>query len=145
MDETNGYSKIADVMTSRVFTVLAGTCLRDVARLMRDQDIGDVLVLNEDGSVRGIVTDRDIVVRSVAAGEDMTATCAGEVASDQLVVVTPDTTVDEAIELMSRHAIRRIPVMKDGAPVGIVSIGDLARTQDPHSALAHISQAHPNH
>lgn len=137
--------KIEDVMTRRVFTVLADTCLKDVACLMRDQDIGDVLVLNEDGSVRGIVTDRDIVVRAVASGCDLGSTCAGDVATQELVKLAPTATIDDAVKLMATHAIRRIPVMDDGTAVGIVTIGDLARTRDPSSALAHISQAHPNH
>ena len=137
--------QIQDVMTRRVFSVRADTTLQEVACLMRDQDIGDVLVTNQDGTVRGIVTDRDIVIRAVADGCDFATSFAGDIASEQLVVLEPNDSIDQAVQLMSKHAIRRIPVVSDGVPVGIVSIGDLARTRDPHSALGHISQAHPNH
>lgn len=145
METKDKDTKIEDVMTRRVHSVRADTCLRDVAALMRDQDIGDVLVTNEDGTVRGIVTDRDIVVRAAASGCDLGSTCAGDIASQDIVKIAPTATIDDAVKLMSKHAIRRVPVMNDGVALGIVSIGDLARSRDPNSALAHISQAHPNH
>ena len=138
-------NQIKDVMTERVFSVLHSTCLRDVACLMRDQDIGDVLVVNDDGTLRGIVTDRDLVVRATATGCDMGSTCAGEIATQNVFNLAPDATIDEAVRLMRDHAIRRLPVMNNGVPIGIVSLGDLARVKDPQSALGHISQSAPQH
>jgi CBS domain-containing protein len=111
---------------------------------MRDQQIGDVLVCDEDGSLCGIVTDRDIVVRAVSAGLSLDRTKIGEICSQQLVYVDPDASVEEIVRIMREHAIRRVPVVHGDKPIGIVSIGDLARLNDPNSALADISAAAPN-
>jgi CBS domain-containing protein len=110
---------------------------------MRDRDIGDVLVV-DDGSIRGIVTDRDIVVRCVADGADLENAKVGDVCSADLTTVTADATVEEAARIMRDSALRRLPVVDRGAPVGIVTLGDLAVQADPHSALGGISAARPN-
>lgn len=136
--------QIQDIMTKQVHTVRSDATIRDVARLMRDKRIGDVLVTNPDGTLRGIVTDRDIVVRADAASKALDTTQVGEVCTDKLVKLTPSSSVDEAVKIMREHAIRRVPVVRDGKPIGIVTIGDLARYMDPNSALAQISSAAPN-
>jgi len=90
------------------------------------------------------VTDRDIVVRGLAEGMDPTNTPVSKVCSAELTVVSPDDTVDDAVNLMRDHAVRRLPVVEDGRAVGIVAIGDLARMRDGDSPLAAISSAPPN-
>lgn len=137
-------TRIQDIMTKQVHTVRTDATLLDVARLMRDRRIGDVIVTNRDGSLCGIVTDRDIVVRADAAGKPLDKTKVGEICSNQLVKLAPESTIDDAVKLMRDHAIRRVPVVQNGKPLGIVSIGDLARHQDPRSALAQISSAAAN-
>lgn len=94
-----------------------------------------------------MLTDRDIVVRAVADGYDPHTTAVGVVCSrPPVVTVGPDDTTDHAVELMRAHAVRRLPVVeRGGCPVGMVSLGDLAVTEDPHTALADISRADPNH
>ena len=135
--------QIQDIMTKQLHTVRVDTTMLDVARLMRDRQIGDVLVLQRDGTLHGIVTDRDIVVRAVAAGlPDRTPV--SEVCTSNIVGLDPTASIDEAVTMMREHAIRRVPVVRDGKPIGIVSIGDLARLKDPSSALAEISAAAPN-
>ena len=136
--------EIQDIMTKQVHTVRSDTPLIEVARLMRDKRIGDVLVTHRDGTLRGIVTDRDIVVRADAVGKSLDRTQVGEICSDKVVQLLPTSTIDDAVKVMREHAIRRIPVVRDGRPIGIISIGDLARLQDPRSALAQISLAEPN-
>jgi len=136
--------QIQDIMTRQVHTVRGEATLLDVARMMRDKRIGDVLVTNRDGTLRGIVTDRDIVVRADAASKPLDKTQVGEICTDELVKLAPTSTVEDAVKLMRQHAIRRVPVVHDGQAVGIVSIGDLARYKDPDSALAQISSAAPN-
>ncbi len=131
-------------MTTQVQTVKSETTLIEVARMMRDKKIGDVLVTNRDGTLRGIVTDRDIVVRADADGKALDRTQVGDICSDQLVKLSPTSSLEDAVKVMRDHAIRRVPVVKDGQAIGIVSIGDLARHQDPRSALAQISSAAPN-
>lgn len=92
----------------------------------------------------GIVTDRDIVIRALAVGKDPSETLLGEICSRDLQTVSAEDSVGDVVRLMSEKAIRRVPVVEEGRPVGIVSLGDLAATQDPDSALADISSAPPN-
>jgi CBS domain-containing protein len=136
--------QIQDIMTKHVHTVRTDTPLLVVARVMRDQQIGDVLVTDEDGALCGIVTDRDIVVRAVASGKPLDRTKVSEVCSPDLVRVDVNASIEEVVRIMREHAIRRVPVVHGDKPIGIVSIGDLARLKDPGSALADISSAAPN-
>ena len=110
---------------------------------MRERDIGEVIVA-EDGRICGVVTDRDLVVRALAEERDPAGTTIGEICSRQLVTVAPDDDLTAAGDLMRDRAVRRIPVVEAGKPVGIVSMGDLAVERDPHSAVGHISAASPN-
>ncbi len=133
---------IRDVMTPNPEVLPAATTLEDAARCMRERNIGDVLVADESG-LCGLVTDRDIVVRGLAKGKS--SATLGDICSRDLVTASPDEPVDDAITVMSWHAIRRLPVMEDGRAVGMVSIGDLAVECDRNSALADISAAPANH
>jgi CBS domain-containing protein len=135
--------RIKDVMSKEVVTVPETESLRSVAEKMRDRAIGDVLVTTGDRRLRGIVTDRDIVIRGLARGADPNETVGG-VCSTQVRTLKPDDTVADALQVMRSHAIRRIPVVDKGVTVGIVSIGDLAQTRDPKSALGRISAAPSN-
>lgn len=134
---------VRDVMTTGVVVVRPDASLVEAAQLMRAQDIGDVLVAVE-GRVLGVLTDRDITLRAVADGADPLTVSAQAICTPNPVVVTPDDAVSAAVGLMRDHAVRRLPVVEDGRPVGMVSLGDLALTQDPSSALADISGADPN-
>ncbi|MFG2468534.1 CBS domain-containing protein [Streptomyces canus] len=134
---------VSDIMTSAPVTVEPQTSVTAVARIMRDQDLGAVLVTDGD-ELRGLVTDRDLVVRSLAEGGDPEQTTVADACSDDLVTVTPEDDLDHAIELMREHAVRRVPVIDHGHPVGIVSLGDAAMERDPGSALGDISVARPN-
>ncbi|MFL6124695.1 CBS domain-containing protein [Actinophytocola sp.] len=129
---------VRDLMTSDPVTLPPDTPVRQAARVMREQDIGDVLVV-ADGRLRGIVTDRDIVTRGVADFDDLSTCSLSDVCSDQLLTASPTDEVDTAIARMREAAVRRIPVVRDGEPVGILSIGDAAVDRDPDSALAEIS------
>ena len=134
---------IDEVMTHDPRTVETGDTLVEAARVLAEADIGSVVVV-ENGQVKGILTDRDIVVRALAEGRDPGATKVGEVASLDVTTVTPDQELDEAIRLMREHDVRRLPVVKDGRPAGIISLGDIAVERDPESLLADISAASPN-
>jgi CBS domain-containing protein len=134
---------IESVMTTDVETVEADAPLVEAAKLMDEHDIGDVVVV-DGGSVKGIVTDRDITVRAVARGASPTETKVSEVMSGDPVCLSPDQTVDDAIELMREHAIRRVPVVSEGSVSGIVSLGDLAVERDQASVLGQISSASPD-
>lgn len=136
--------QVRDVMTRDPVAVSPQTPLIEVARRMRDENIGDVLVIEED-HLRGVVTDRDLVVRALAEGADISSKPVREVCSAEMVTVSPDDDVDRAIQLMRERAIRRLPVVEEeDRPVGVVSLGDLAVERDPRSALGDISAADPN-
>ncbi|MFE6363180.1 CBS domain-containing protein [Streptomyces sp. NPDC057806] len=138
--------RIRDVMSPGTVAVEPMTPVEKAARLMSDQNLGDVLVVY-DCDLFGVLTDRDIVVRAVADARDPHTTPVGAVCSrPPVVTVSPEDSTDHAIELMRRHAVRRLPVVEHGGcPVGMVSLGDLAVSEDPHTALADISRATPNH
>ncbi|MEZ5133901.1 MAG: CBS domain-containing protein [Acidimicrobiales bacterium] len=137
---------IQDLMTTDLCALSPQATLAEAAGTMRDRDVGDVLVIDDAGELRGIVTDRDITVRATADGRDPTATQLGDVCTDALVTVAVDDAVDDAVRSMREHAVRRLPVVDDdGTPIGMISIGDLARSEDPSSALADISADAPTH
>jgi CBS domain-containing protein len=133
--------KIRDVMSSNLVTVGMDQTVIDASKAMRDNDVGDVIVVEGD-QLLGILTDRDIVVRVLAEGKSPNAP-ASEIATTDLTTLSPDDDAVEAVERMRREAIRRLPVVEDGRPVGIVSLGDLAQSRDPSSALSDISSAPP--
>ena len=136
--------RIKDVMTSKPQTLPATATVREAAEAMRANDIGTVIATNNEGHIAGILTDRDIAVRVVAEGRDPRATRIDDIASHELVALSPDDPVERAVEIMRERAVRRLPVIQDGKAVGIVSLGDLALERDPDSALADISGAPPN-
>jgi CBS domain-containing protein len=129
---------IREVMTTDPQCVSGDTPVADAAKLMRDQDFGGVLCLDGD-QISGFLTDRDIAVRVVAEGKDPTSTTVGDVATTDLHTLSPDDSVEDAIELVRKHNVRRVPVVEGAKPVGIVSIGDLAVERDKDSALADMS------
>ncbi|MEU0571869.1 CBS domain-containing protein [Nonomuraea sp. NPDC005983] len=134
---------VAEVMTTHPATVEADQPVSVAAALMREHDTG-ALIVNDNGRMRGIVTDRDITVRVVADGRGPD-TPVREAASSAVEAICPDTTIDQAVRLMRSHAVRRLPVVEDGRAVGIVSLGDLVMESDPTSALADISAAEGTH
>jgi CBS domain-containing protein len=134
---------INEVMTHDPRMISPDDTVHDAARVMRDEDVGAVL-LAQQGKLAGILTDRDIVVRSDAEGNDPDDVKAGDIATRDVESLTPDQTVQDAARFMREHDVRRVPVVQDGRPVGIVSIGDLAIELDPDSALADISSEPSN-
>jgi signal-transduction protein with cAMP-binding, CBS, and nucleotidyltransferase domain len=134
---------VEEIMTRDPRTVNADDPIVEAARIMRDSDIGDVIVLQE-GGVGGIVTDRDLVVRGVADGRDAESTSVSEVCTTGIEAIEPSASVDDALSRMRDADIRRLPVVQDGRPVGIVSLGDLAVEREPDSTLADISAASPD-
>ncbi|MBU6534405.1 CBS domain-containing protein [Streptomyces sp. NPDC057245] len=137
--------RIRDVMSPAAVAVEPMTTVTRAARLMREENVGDVLV-TYDRDLFGVLTDRDIVLRGIADGRDPDATTVGAVCTPPPVVtLDPDDSTDRAAELMRQHAVRRIPVVEHGGvPVGVVTLGDLAAADDPHSALADIGRAAPD-
>lgn len=135
---------ISQVMTRDPVALPPTATLVEAALAMRGAGTGDVIVTRE-GQARGIVTDRDIVIRGVAEGLDPGQATLADIASEELACLTPDQAVDDAARLMRELAVRRLPVVDENDEVvGIVSLGDLARANDPGSGLADISAAPPD-
>ena len=135
--------KVRDVMTNSVDWASSNSSVLEVAKMMKKEDVGSIPIC--DGSkCTGIVTDRDIVLKVVAAGGNSSNTAAKDVMTTGVFSVTPDQDVHEAAALMSKNKIRRLPVVDQGNLVGIVALGDLAiekvHINEAGDALSDISQ-----
>jgi len=132
---TTARRRCREIMTSDVRTATRDMSLQDAARLMRDGDMGSVPVV-EDGKLVGIVTDRDIVVRSIAEGRDSSSPV-GEAMTTEIFSVKPDDFVFEAIRLMGDKQVRRLPVVDaDGRLAGIIAIADVALETEDEREIA---------
>jgi CBS domain-containing protein len=117
--------KVRDIMTADVKTAAPENTIEEIATLMRDEDTGAIPVVDDDELI-GLVTDRDIVIRCIAEGENPAETTADEMFSERLETIEPEADVEEAARLMARRQIRRLPVVENGRLVGMVSLGDIA-------------------
>jgi len=135
--------KVREIMTSgSLATATLDTTVEEIASMMKAEDVGAIPVLDDNEKLAGIITDRDIVVRAIAEGEDPTECTAEDILSGQLHTIEPDTEVEEALDLMSRHQIRRLPVVEDEQVIGIISLGDVSvksQQADAGEALEDIS------
>lgn len=132
--------KVRELMTADVYTVLADASIQDIARLMRDKDIGSVPV-SEDDKLIGMVTDRDIVVRGLAGPQSCERLTARAVMSGRMLYCFADQSVEDVLENMGDMQVRRMPVVdRDKRLVGMVSIGDLTVGASSERAGESLSQ-----
>jgi CBS domain-containing protein len=125
--------KCSDVMTKDVVTCTPQNTIVEVARLMKSEDIGPILIVDNEQSrtLVGIMTDRDIVVKVIADGQDPKTTAVGDAMSKKLVTCRPDDDVDVAMKAMSQFQLRRIPVVGENMKLlGIISQADVATRVD---------------
>ena len=134
---------IREVMTASPQTIDLSATIKDAARLMEHNDIGVVIVVDGE-RVAGMITDRDVTIRAVADGRDPNTTTVAQVYSSEVATLSPSDNVQSAIRLMRERGVRRLPVVQDGRPIGVVSLGDISVEADPGSVLADISAASPN-
>jgi CBS domain-containing protein len=135
---------IKEIMTPDPTTLPLSATAEDAAKKMREENIGDVLIVDEQQLLCGIVTDRDIALQVVASGADPKALRLEDIGSKDVTTLPVDATVEKATAIMREKAIRRLPIVDRGKPVGVVSLGDLAIEREPSSALAEISSAPPD-
>ena len=136
---------VRELMTPTPRTVRPDTSLAAAARVMADEDIGDVLVAeSKTERLVGIVTDRDITIRAIAEGRDPDTTTVEDIFSRDLVAAAPTDTVRDTLELMQGLNVRRLPVVERGKAIGVVSLGDLSTETDVGPTLADISTAAPD-
>ena len=119
-----------EVMTQDATCVGENDTIADAAGTMAKQDVGALPICGEDDRLKGMLTDRDIVTRVIAAGKDPASTRAGELAQGKPVTIGADDSIELAISTMKDHAVRRLPVIDGHQLVGIVSQGDLAKVAE---------------
>lgn len=123
-----------DIMTPTIVTCTPDSPVGQVAKLMRDRNLGDIVV-TENGRLAGIITDRDIAIRAAASGRDVHKAPIRDFMSKHPVTGQPNWSADKLAGTMARYQVRRLPIVENGVPVGIVSLGDLART-NPKKRMA---------
>jgi CBS domain-containing protein len=119
-----------DVMTQNAECVGENETVLDAARRLADLNVGAVPICGEDNRLKGMLTDRDIVVKVLAAGKDPASTRAGELGAGKPVTIGADDSIDEALRTMSQHQVRRLPVIDGHDLVGIIAQADIARNYD---------------
>lgn len=122
--------KARDVMTGDTECIGESESVLEAAKKMSQLDVGSLPICGEDNRLKGMLTDRDIVVEVLAAGKDPESTTAGELGDGKPVTIGADDSVGEALRTMKEHAVRRLPVIDGHDLVGIVSQGDLAKNVD---------------
>ena len=130
--------KVEDVMTTDVMTCRDTDMLVDCATMMKELNVGAIPIVDEDNNLVGIITDRDITIRAVTRGIDLYNAQVGDFMTPSPITVEPETNVEDAAEMMADNQIRRLPVVKNGRIVGIVSLGDLAVDVGEADMLAEI-------
>jgi CBS domain-containing protein len=128
-------TKMRDIMSPVPVSMTPDEPVSAAARAMREHGIGTVLIM-ADGRLSGLLTERDIAIRVLAEERDPVTTRVGDICSTELAVLGPDDDVEQATRLVRERAVRRIPVVQDGTPVGVVSIGDLGiYSTDPNGIV----------
>lgn len=122
--------QVNELMRGSVITVDSGDAVSSAARLLYKYNIGALPVCSDDGRIKGIVTDRDIVMRCVAAEADPEKTPVREIMSRNVITVSPSDDVREAARLMAADQIRRLPVVDEGKVVGMLSLGDISKSHN---------------
>jgi len=125
--EVRAMTTARDIMTSGVDCANSTDTLIEAARRMRDLDVGALPICGEDDRLAGMITDRDIVVRALAEGRDPTITRVGDLAEGKPVTIGADDSVEQTLATMSKHGVRRLPVVDGHDLVGVVSQADVAR------------------
>jgi CBS domain-containing protein len=135
--------KVSDAMTPRPRAIRPDASIQEAAGAMEIEDVGSIPLVEDDGRLVGIVTDRDITIRTVARGRDPRTTPVAEAASTAPVVIGPEDDLDAAMTLMAQHQLRRLPVVEGDTLVGMVALADVsraAREKDVGEVVEVISQ-----
>lgn len=131
--------QVRELMTTRIVSVAPLSTVKDAALLMNKHNIGSVPVV-EDGAVRGMLTDRDIVLRCVAEGKDSNKIKVNEICSSGAISVRSTQSIKDAMHVMSTEQVRRLPVVDDGKIIGMLSIADIAREKSGMELAESISE-----
>jgi CBS domain-containing protein len=127
-------TRAADIMTKDVTVIREDETMRQAAERLASDDIGVLPICDDRQQIRGILTDRDIVVHVVARGKDVNNTRARELEQGEIVTLRPDDSIDHAADLMAQHKVRRLPVVENGRVLGMVSQADVVKNVAPETA-----------
>lgn len=119
--------KVKDCCTGDVCCVNTNTKLNEIAKIMSDNHVGCIPVCDDNNCMVGVITDRDIVLRSIANNKDVNTTPASEIMTTNVCTCSQNDEIEEAERKMSKYQIRRIPVLENGKVIGILTMGDLAQ------------------
>ena len=122
--------KVKDCMCNKVYCVTPTSTIKDCAKLMCDNHVGCIPVCDNTNTVVGLVTDGDVILRSIACDKDANTTPVSDIMTCNVCCCTPDTDIEQAEKIMSENQIRRLPVIENNKIVGIITLGDLAANQN---------------
>lgn len=122
--------QVQEIMSGKLISISPDENAEVAARLLSRHNIGALPVCSRDGKLRGMVTDRDIVLRCVAPGEDPSQTRISEIMTRRVVSIGAQDDIQKAAQTMAREQVRRLPVQRDGKLIGFLSLGDLAKLQE---------------
>ena len=129
-----------DLMTPDPTCVKEGQTLAEAARMLRDLNVGSMPICGDDNRLKGMLTDRDIVVKCIAQGGDPNTVTAGELAEGKPVTIGADDDIREALRMMQEHQVRRLPVIDGHDLVGIIAQADVARELSPGQTAETVEQ-----
>lgn len=127
-------NRASDIMSRDITVIREEETMRDAAQRLASDDIGVLPICDSNKQLKGMLTDRDIVVHVVARGKDPASTTARELEQGEIITLRPDDSVEHALDLMAQHQVRRLPVVEDGRVVGMVSQADVAKAVRPEDA-----------
>lgn len=127
-------TRASDIMSKDITVIREEETIRDAARRLASDDIGVLPICDSNKQLKGMLTDRDIVVHVVARGKDPASTTARELEQGEIITLRPDDSIEHALDLMAQNQVRRLPVVQDGQIVGIVSQADVAKAVRPEDA-----------
>lgn len=133
-------TRAADIMSKDVTVIREEETIREAAERLAQDDIGVLPICDESKQIKGVLTDRDIVVHVIARGKDPSQTTARELEQGEIITLRADDSVEHALELMSQHQVRRLPVVDQGRVVGMVSQADVAKAVPPELAGRMLTQ-----
>lgn len=133
-------TRVADIMSKDITVITEDQTVRDAAERLAQDDIGVLPICDSEKQLKGVLTDRDIVVHVIARGKDPASTRARDMEQGELVTLRPDDSIEHACDLMAQRKVRRLPVVEQGRVVGMVSQADVAKSVSPEQAGRMLTQ-----
>lgn len=127
-------TRASDIMSKDITVIREEETMREAAERLAGDDIGVLPICDEQKQLKGMLTDRDIVVHVIARGKDPASTTARDLEQGEIITLRPDDSVEHALDLMAQHQVRRLPVVEDGRIIGMVSQADVAKAVPPEDA-----------